>query len=110
MKRIILDAPKILYALCVLLAMAYWMIFLSTDMGDLAKNLFILFLPLVSTPYILWIVHSDRREPEERLKERYGGTYGMWFIRIFMIVVISVLSLVAAIMVLGVPALIIRLF
>jgi len=79
-------------------------------MDGFARTLFVLFLPLTATPYILWVVHKEGQEPETYFKDTYGGQTGlMWVVRVFMMVVVSTMSSVAAIMILGAFGLIFRL-
>lgn len=59
------DAPKSIYALCGLLAAAFWLVFLSTGMDDFTKTLYVFFLPLTAAPYIMWVIHKEGQEPEE---------------------------------------------
>ena len=66
----------------------------------------IVFLPLTATPYILWVVHKEGQEPEGYLKETYGSDLMMWVARVFMMVVISALSSIIAITILGIAGLV----
>ena len=71
-------------------------------MVGLTAALYLLFLPLVGTPYILWVVHKEGQEPDDYFKTAYSGSVGlMWVVRLFMMLIVSVLSLVAAILILG---------
>lgn len=80
-------------------------------MDGLVNTLYFVFLPLTGTPYILWAVHKEGQEPEGYFKDTYAGHDGlMWGVRVFMMVVVSLLSSVAAIIVLCVLGFIFRLF
>ena len=109
--RIPRNNPIGIYVLCVLLALAFWFVFASTKMDDVTKTVYFLFLPLTSCPFMMWVIHKEGNEPPEYFKDAYGGNLGlMWFVRMFMMVVISALGSVAAILIFGVIALIARLF
>lgn len=110
--------PVLICVVCVLLAMVFWFVFIvrvdhfaRTPIDDFAKTLYVLFLPLTSTPYILWVVHKEGQEPGGYFKDAYAGHAGfMWFIRVFMMGVASGLSSVAAFVVLGTFGLVFYLF
>ena len=105
------NVPKSIYVLSFLFAMAFWLVFDTTRMDNFTKTLYFFFLPLTATPYIMCVIHKEGQEPEEYLKKTYGGHVGlMWFVRIFMMVVVSTLSSVAALLVLGAIGLIASLF
>ncbi|MGA2446747.1 MAG: hypothetical protein ABSG50_15125 [Opitutaceae bacterium] len=105
------NVPTLIYVACVLLAMVFWLVLISSKMVGFAKTLYVLFLPLTGTPYILWVVHKEGQEPEGYFKDTYAGHAGlMWVVRVFMMVVVSVLSSIAAIMILGAFRLVFRLF
>jgi len=71
-------------------------------MDDFAKTVYVFFLPFTATPYIMFVIHKEEQEPEEYWKKMYGDSVGsMWFVRIFMMVVVSCLSSVAAFIVLA---------
>jgi hypothetical protein len=109
--RIQQNVSKFIYVLCVFLAMAFWLVFFSTRMDNFAKTVYVFFLPLTATPYIMWVIHKEGQEPEGYLKEVYGGYIGlMWFGRIFMIVVVSTLGSITALLLLGAIGLIASLF
>jgi len=96
------NAPTMIYVACVLLAMIYWLVLFGSRMDGLARNLYVLLLPLIGTPFILWVVHKEGQEPEGYFKDTYAGRAGaMWAVRVFMMIVASVLSSVVAIMILG---------
>jgi hypothetical protein len=79
-------------------------------MNDFATTLYVFFLPLTATPYIMWVIHKEGQEPEEYLKEMYAGSVGlMWFVRVFMMVVVSLLGSILAVLVLGAAAFIVSL-
>jgi hypothetical protein len=59
----------LIYAACVILAMVFWLILFGSQMDDFARALYILFLPLTATPYILWVVHKEGQEPEGYFKD-----------------------------------------
>ena len=105
------DVPRFIYALCVLLAMAFWFVFMRTRMDDLAKIVYVLFLPLTASPYIMWVIHKEGQEPEGYFKETYSGNIGlMWFVRIFMMTIISILGLFVALAIWAAIAFIASLF
>jgi len=105
------NVPILIYVPCVLLAMVFWFVLFSSRMHGFAETLYFLFLPVSGTPYILWIVHKEGQEPEGYFKDTYAGHAGlMWVDRVFMMVVVSVFSSVAAIMILGAFGLVFRLF
>ena len=105
------NVPKLIYALCFLLAMAFWFVFDTTRMDDFAETVYFLFLPLTATPYIMCVIHKEGQEPDGYLKKTYGGHAGlMWFVRIFMMVVLSTLSSVAALLIFGAIGFIASLF
>jgi hypothetical protein len=80
-------------------------------MKGFAATLYILFLPLTGTPSVLWFVDKEGQEPEEYFKDQYSGSAGlMWFVRVFMMVAVSSLSSFAAILLLGVFAVVLGLF
>jgi hypothetical protein len=93
------------------LATTWWLILFSVRMEDFAKILYAFFLPLTSPPCIMWVIHKEGQEPENYLKEMYANNVGLiCFVRIFMMVVVSMLSSVAALLVLGAIGLIKSLF
>ncbi len=101
------NVPKYIYAICVIFALGYWFVFIRTNMDNLAKVVYAAFMLMIATPYIVWVIHKEGEEPKEYFQEMYGGKAGLiWFVRIFMMVVVSTLSLVAAIIVFGVIGLI----
>lgn len=105
------NVPTLLYFASVLLAMAFWFVLFSSRMDGFASDLYFLFIPLIGTPYILWVVHKEGQEPEGYYKDTYAGHAGlMWCVRFLMMVVVSVLSLVAAIIILGALSLVFDLF
>src|SRR5437870_7009745 len=105
------KVSTLIYVACVLLAMVFWLVLFSSRMDGFANALYLLFLPLTGTPYILWAVHKEGQEPEGYFKDAYAGHAGlMWVVRVFMMVVVSVLSSVVAIMILGAFGLVFRLF
>jgi hypothetical protein len=79
-------------------------------MKGFAATLYILFLPLTATPYVLWFVDKEEQEPEEYFKDQYGSAGWMWFTHVYMMVVASVLSSFAAILILGAFAVVLGLF
>ena len=96
MKRT-LSKETLAYVACVILAMAFWLVMLHSRMDAFASKLYLVFLHLTGSPYILWVVHAEGRESEGYFKENYGGHPGlMWAVRVFMMVVVSVMSLIAA--------------
>jgi len=66
----------LIYVFCTFLAMAYWLIFFSTNMRGFAKILYLIFLPFTSTPFIIWVIHREGQESEDYLKKWYGGSIG----------------------------------
>jgi hypothetical protein len=105
------NVPTLLYFASVLLAMAFWFVLFSSRIDGFANDLYFLFMPLIGTPYVLWVVHKEGQEPEGYYKDTYAGHAGlMWCIRIFMMVVVSALSSVAAIIILCALSLISTLF
>jgi hypothetical protein len=103
--------PKFIYLLCVLLAMAFWFVFISTEMDGFAKTVYVFFLPLTATPYIMYVIYKEGQEPDGYLKETYGGSAGsIWLVRVFMMVVVSALSSIAALLVFGAIGLVASLF
>ena len=71
-----------------MLAIIFWLLWFAAGMGMLG----IVFLPLTSTPYILWVVHKEGQEPERYFKETYADSaLFMWVVRAFMLIVISAL-------------------
>jgi hypothetical protein len=85
----------------VLFAAVFWVVLWDSRMNGFAKILYILFLPLTGTPYILWLVDTEGQQPEEYLKDQYGSAGWMWFARVYLMVAVSALSSVAAILILG---------
>jgi hypothetical protein len=80
-------------------------------MKGFAATLYILFLPLTGTPYVLWFVDKEGQEPEEYFKDQYSGSAElMWFVRVVMMVAVSSLSSFAAILILGAFAVVLGLF
>jgi len=80
-------------------------------MDNIAETVYVFFLPLTATPYIMWVIHKEGQEPEEYLKEQYGGHIGlMWFVRIFMMLVISTLGSFAVLLIFGAVGFIARVF
>lgn len=76
-------------------------------MGDTVKTVYASLMPLIATPYIMYVIHKEGQEPRRYLEEMYYSRIGlMWFVRIFMMVVMSALSSIAAILVMGAIALI----
>jgi hypothetical protein len=105
------NAPIPIYVACVLLATVFWLVFLSSKINGFAAILYALFLPLTSIPYILWVVDKEGQEPEEYFKDLYGGRTGlMWVVCVFMMVVVSGLSSVVAIVILGALGVVFSLF
>lgn len=103
------NVPKLIYALCILLAMAFWFVLDTTRMDNFTKTVYFLFLPLTATPYIMCVIHKEG--PDGYLEAAYGGHPRLtWFVRIFMMVVLSTLSSVAALLVFGAIGFIVRLF
>src|SRR5262249_10707372 len=96
------KAPMMIFVVCVLLAGIWLIMVLNSRTGILG----IVFLPLTPTPYILWVVHKEGQEPEGYLKETYGSDLMMWVARVFMMVVISALSSIIAITILGIAGLV----
>src|SRR5438045_2446451 len=93
------NVPILVYVPSLLLAMIFYIVFLRSRMVGLTAALFSLLLPLVGTPYILWVVHKEGQEPDSYLKHAYSDSVGlMWLVRLFMMLIVSVLSLVAAIL------------
>ena len=103
--------PALIYLACVLLAIAFWVVFFRSRMDGVATILFVLFLPLTGTPYVVWVVHREGKEPQKYFDDAYAGHSGlMWVVRIFMMLVVSLLSSVVAIAVLAGFTLVTRLF
>jgi hypothetical protein len=83
------SVPLVIYGACAMLAIIFWLVWFAARMGMLG----VVFLPLTSTPYILWIVHKERQEPERYFKETYADSaLLMWLVRVFMMIVVSALS------------------
>lgn len=100
-----------IYAACLFLAMIYWLVFILSGMEGLASKLYFIVLPLAGTPYILWVMHHEGQEPEGYFQDTYAGHAGLvWVVRVFMMVVVSTLSLVVAILMLGAAGYIYGLF
>jgi hypothetical protein len=96
------NIPKPIYGLCVLLTMAFWFVLDSTRMDGFGKIIYFIFLPLTSAPYIMCVIHKEGQEPDSYFKDTYGSHPGlMWFVRSFMMVVLSLLNSVAALLVFG---------
>src|SRR5882724_10136033 len=105
------DVPILIYVPGLLLAMVFYIVFLSSRMEGVTAALYLLLLPLIGSPYILWVVHKEGQEPEGYFKDTYAGHAGlMWVVRGFMMVVVSVLSLFAAIMIFGAFGLVFSMF
>jgi hypothetical protein len=105
------NTPIFIYVACVLLAMAFWLVFFGSKINGFAAILYVLFLPLTSTPYVLWVVTKEGQESEEYFKDQYAGSTGlMWIVRVFMMFVVCGLSSVAAIMILGALGVVFSLF
>jgi hypothetical protein len=100
------KAPMMIFVVCVLLAGIWLIMALNSRTGILG----VVFLPLTASPYILWVVHKEGQEPEGYLKETYGSDLMMWVARVFMMVVISALSSIIAITILGIAGLVFGLF
>ena len=82
--------------------MGFWFVFDSARMGDFSKTVYFLFLPLTAAPWMMCVIHKEGQEPDGYLKETYGGHVGlMCFVRIFMMVVLSILSSVVGLLVFG---------
>jgi len=80
-------------------------------MDSFALTVYCLFLPLTAAPWMMCVIHKEGQEPDGYLKETYGGHAGlMWLVRIFMMVVLSALSSVAGLSVLGAVVLIASFF
>ena len=72
------------YVPCVILATVYWLVKEHSRMDEFASNLYFLLLPLTGTPYLIWVVQGESREPEGYFKTTYGGHAGlMWGVRVF---------------------------
>jgi|GEM_PF-2669692 len=96
------KVPILVYAPSLLLAMVFYFVFLRSRMVGLTAALYSLLLPLVGTPYILWVVHKEGQESDGYFKDAYSGSVGlMWVVRLFMMLIVSVFSLVAAILIFG---------
>jgi len=105
------DVPKFVYGMCTFLVMAFWFVFDATRMDGFAKIAYFLLLPLTSAPYIMCVIHKEGKEPDSYLKDTYGGHPGlMWLVRIFMMVVLSVLNSAAALLVFGAVGFVASLF
>jgi hypothetical protein len=105
------NVPIMIYIACLALAVIYWLVFILAGMEGLTSTLYFFLLPLIGIPYILWIVHHEGREPEEYFQDTYAGHTGlMWVVRIFMMGVVSTLSSVAAILILGAAGFVYGLF
>ena len=91
--------------------MVFWIVLFSSKMEGFAKSLYFIFLPLTGIPYILWVVHKEGQEPAEYLKDTYGSHPGsIWVVRFFLMFVVSSMSSVAAIVILGAFGFVFRLF
>jgi hypothetical protein len=82
------SAPIIIYGACAMLAMIFWLVWFAAGMGMLG----IVFLPLTSTPFILWVVHKEGQEPERYFQQTYADSaLLMWVVLVFMMIVVSAL-------------------
>lgn len=71
-------------------------------MDDFVRALYFLFLPLATTPYLIWVIHNEGKDPEWYFKEMYDGSVGlMWLVRIFMMLLIATFSSIVALLVLS---------
>jgi hypothetical protein len=105
------NVPTLIYVPGLLLAMVYYIVFLRSGMDSFTVTLYSLLLPLTGAPYILWVVKKEGQEPEKYFKDTYAGRAGwMWVVRGFMMVIVSVLSLFAAIVIFGAFGLLFNLF
>ena len=91
--------------------MAFWFVLNTTTMNDFARAVYCLFLPLTATPYIMFVIHKEGQKSYEYWEGVYGGHAGFaWVARIFMMVVVSALSSVAALLIFGAVRFIVNLF
>ncbi|MCL4492494.1 MAG: hypothetical protein M1510_11480, partial [Nitrospirae bacterium] len=63
------------------------------------------FFPLISVPYLFWVIHYEGIEKPDYLKETYSTPQLMWLVRIFMMVVISAMYSIVLIVLAGALAL-----
>jgi hypothetical protein len=109
--------PKFIFVLTGLLITVWWFVFFSIEesMGmyfNTTKKVFLLFLPLTSTPYIIWVIHKESHEGEEYLNKMYDSRFPWlrWFVYAFMMVVISALGTIILLLIAGVIGLIYNIF
>jgi hypothetical protein len=101
--------PKIVHICCFALGVAYILLVgqividARTPPNALTEYLLLVFFPLIGTPYLFWAIEGESRDYDKYLKEYYNDSvYFMWFIRLFMMVIASLLYLTAAFVVIGV--------
>ena len=71
-------------------------------MGGLAKMLYICLLPLAASPWIMWVNQEEERESTDYFKKFYAdNTALMWFVRVFMMIIMSVMASFVGLLVLG---------
>ncbi len=102
MKKIKNKTPLAIYGFGVFLAIIWEAVLIQSGIKGVAAGLFLLLLPLTATPYLMWVVDQEGREPPEYYAETYrNNKLLMWSVRIFMMIMISVMNAVGAIFIIG---------
>jgi len=110
MEKLATGAPKWIYVLCALLAIAFSIVAFDLH-TDLAKTLCFLLFPLSATPFALWLVEKEAQEPEQYFHEMYGGFVWLkWVVRFVIMVVVAAMCFWVVLLVLGAVGLIVQLF
>jgi hypothetical protein len=95
------DINWLLLVFCTILAFGWLLlVFDAPDTRAFRYYILIWFLPLTASPYIMWVMHREGQEPDF-FNQNYpdSSLFAVWFIRIFMMVIISVMCVFAAIIV-----------
>jgi len=94
------DIPIVVHICCFVLGEAYFLLFMRIGPDRIAEYLLFAFFPLIGAPFLFWAIQGESRDYDEHLKEFYSNSvYFMWFIRLFMMVIASVMYCIAAVVV-----------